>query len=54
MKRPLLRCWRVAISFASTTGWRVGRTSTEVPSFTRDVTAATCDSVIIGSVQLTR
>jgi len=40
--------------FGEYTGCLVGRTRIDVPSFTRVVTAATCDRVIIGSVQLTR
>ena len=51
---PPLRCWSVATSFARMTGLCVGSTSTDVPSWTRLVTAATWARVISGSVQLTR
>ena len=42
----------MAISLARTAGWRVGRMRIDVPSRTRSVTAATCDSVISESSQL--
>ncbi len=42
----------MAISLASTAGCRVGRMRIDVPSRTRSVTAATCDSVISESSQL--
>ena len=43
----------MAISLARTAGWRIGRMRIEVPSLTRSVMAATCDSVISESSQLT-
>ena len=49
MKRLLDRYCSVESSLASTTGWRVGSTSTDVPSRTRSVAPAATASVDSGS-----
>jgi hypothetical protein len=49
MNRSPESAWRVAISFARTTGWRVGMTRIEVPRRMRLVAAAAYVSVTIGS-----
>ena len=52
ISRPSDRLCNVASSFASGSGWRIGRTSTLVPSPTRRVAAAAQVSVRTGSQKI--